>query len=260
MLVDSHCHLHMLELGADAEAERVLAAAAEQDVGHFLTVSVSVESAPQVLDFARRFPQVSASVGVHPSEREGVDPSVAELVALADDPQVVAVGETGLDYHYNEGELEWQRERFRRHIAAARAIGKPLIVHTRNAPGDTVQILTEEGASDAGGVIHCFTEDYDTACRFLDLGFYISFSGILTFRNAGPLREVARRLPLERILVETDAPYLTPVPHRGEPNQPAFVRLVAEQVAQLQGRSYEDVAAATTENFFRLFQLARPAA
>lgn len=251
MLVDSHCHLHMLEQGADIPA--VLAAAREAGVEHVLTVAVSLESGRAVTALARAHERVSASVGVHPSEQLASEPSVADLVQAAAGAEVVAVGETGLDYHYNQGDLDWQRERFRRHIRAARELGKPLIVHTREARDDTVRILREENAAECGGVIHCFTEDYDTAARCLELGFYISFSGILTFRNADSLREVARRVPLERILVETDAPYLTPVPYRGKPNRPAYVRHVAEKVAELKQLALEEVAAVTTANFYRLF-------
>lgn len=245
---------------AGVGAQAALAAAEAAGVEHFLTVAVSIASSHAVRDFARRHPRVSAAVGVHPSEQDEPEATVEQIVALADAPEVVAVGETGLDYHYNEGELEWQRQRFRRHVTAARELGKPLIIHTRNARADTVAILREENASEVGGVIHCFTEDYDTAARCLDLGFYISFSGILTFRNAEMLREVARRVPLDRILVETDSPYLAPVPHRGKPNQPALVRHVAEKVAELKQISLEEVVQATGENFFRLFPLARPLA
>lgn len=255
MLVDSHCHLHMLErAGLDAEA--ALESARAKGIGHFLTVAVDPASIPRVVDFARRHEDVSASAGVHPSSEPGSELSVKALIDFAAAPEVVAVGETGLDYHYNQGDLEWQRERFRRHVAAARELGKPLIVHTRDAREDTVAVLRQEKAGEVGGVIHCFTEDYDMASRCLDLGFYISFSGILTFRNAESLREVARRVPLERILVETDAPFLAPVPYRGKPNQPAYVRQVAEKVAELKELPPEEVARATTENFYRLFGLA----
>lgn len=260
MLVDSHCHLHMLELGPEGDAGPFLRAGAEVGVEHFLTVAVNAASVPAVLGFAKRFDNVSAAVGVHPSEQDEDEPTVAGLLAMAAAPGVVAIGETGLDYHYNKGDLDWQRRRFRTHIAAARETGKPLIVHTRDAREDTVNLLREERAGEAGGVIHCFTEDLDTAERCLELGFYISFSGIITFRNAEALREVVRRVPLERILVETDAPYLAPVPHRGKPNQPAYVRHVAEKVAEIKELSLDEVAAATSANFYRLFREARRAA
>jgi TatD DNase family protein len=250
MLVDSHCHLQMLDPAEPTDA--VLARAADAGVRHCLTVAVSLADSARVLELAARFPQVSASVGAHPSD-DGQEPTAAGLVRLAQSAHVVAVGETGLDYHYNHGDLAWQRERFRQHIRAARELGKPLIVHTRDAREDTVRILREEKAGEAGGVIHCFTEDDEMAARCLDLGFYISFSGIVTFRNAELLRDVARRVPLERLLIETDSPYLAPVPHRGKPNQPAFVRHVAEKIAELRELSVEEVAKITTENFYRLF-------
>lgn len=235
--------------------EAVLARAAEAGVQHCLTVAVSLADSARTLALAQKFPQVSASVGAHPSD-DGPEPTAAELVQLAQSPHAVAVGETGLDYHYNKGDLEWQRERFRQHIRAAREVGKPLIVHTRDAREDTVRILREEKAHEAGGVMHCFTEDYDMAARCLDMGFYISFSGIVTFRNAESLREVARRVPLERMLIETDSPFLAPVPHRGKPNQPALVRHVAEKIAELRELPVEEIGRITTENFFRLFPAA----
>lgn len=253
MLVDSHCHLQMLDPSEPTEA--VLARAAEAGVQHCLTVAVSLADSARTLALAQKFPQVSASVGAHPSD-DGPEPTAAELVQLAQSPHAVAVGETGLDYHYNKGDLEWQRERFRQHIRAAREVGKPLIVHTRDAREDTVRILREEKAHEAGGVMHCFTEDYDMAARCLDMGFYISFSGIVTFRNAESLREVARRVPLERMLIETDSPFLAPVPHRGKPNQPALVRHVAEKIAELRELPVEEIGRITTENFFRLFPAA----
>lgn len=250
MLVDSHCHLQLLDPSEPTEA--VLTRAADAGVEHLLTVAISLADSGRALALAERFPQVSASVGAHPSDHTP-ESTVRELVRLAQSEHAVAVGETGLDYHYNQGDLEWQRERFRRHIRAAREVGKPLIVHTRDARADTVSILRDERADEAGGVIHCFTEDYDTAARCLDLGFYISFSGIVTFRNAETLRDVARRVPLERLLIETDSPYLAPVPHRGRPNQPAFVRHVAETIAELHELPVAEIGRITTENFFRLF-------
>lgn len=253
MLVDSHCHLDCLDLepfGGDLDA--ALAAAREHGVQHMLCVSIDLEHFPRVLEVAHRHGDVSASVGVHPSS-EGREPSVEELVQLAADPQVVAIGETGLDYFYNKGDLAWQRDRFRRHIAAARQTRKPLIIHMRDATEDTLRILREEGADEVGGVMHCFVEDWTTAQAAMELGFYISFSGIVTFRSAETLREVARRMPSDRILVETDSPYLAPVPHRGKGNQPAWVRHVAEQIAALRGEELSAFAATTTENYFRLF-------
>jgi TatD DNase family protein len=224
-----------------------------------LCVSIDMESYPAMKALVGEFPQISVSAGVHPNERGRREPHPGELVALADDPQNVAIGETGLDYFRSEGDLEWQRQRFRHHIAAARECGKPVIIHTRAAPDDTLRIMREERAGDVGGVMHCFTESWDMAQAAMDMGFYISFSGIVTFRNAEDLREVARRVPLELLLVETDAPYLAPVPHRGKPNEPRYVRHVAEQLAELRGMDLETLAAATSENFFRLFSAARPA-
>src|SRR5690625_478608 len=250
MFVDSHCHLQMLDPVEPTDV--IIQRAQDAGVRHLLTVAISLADSLRTLELAERFPAVSASVGAHPSD-DGPEPTVADLVRLAQSPLAVAIGETGLDYHYNKGDLDWQRERFRQHIRAAREIGKPLIVHTRDAREDTVAILQEERADEAGGVIHCFTEDYDTAARCLDLGFYISFSGIVTFRNADSLREVARRIPLERLLIETDAPFLAPVPHRGKQNQPAFVRYVAEQIADLRDIPLAELARVTTENFFTLF-------
>lgn len=257
MLVDSHCHLQMLN--PEEPTATFLEAAAAAGVEHMLTVAISLDDSARTIALAERHPQISASVGAHPSD-DGPEPSVDEIVRLAQSsPQVVAIGETGLDYHYNKGDLDWQRNRFREHIRAAREVNKPLIVHTRDAREDTVRILEEERAGEAGGVIHCFTENYEMASRCLDMGFYISFSGIVTFRNAEELRDVARRVPLERTLVETDSPFLAPVPHRGKPNQPAFVRHVAEQLAELHEISLEELARVTTENFYTLFSQARSA-
>lgn len=258
-LVDSHCHLDRLDfdkLGGDLTA--ALARAREQGVTHLLCVCIDMGNYADVLRIADEHPQIYASVGVHPNERDTRDPGVEELIELAAAARVVAIGETGLDYFHGQGELDWQRERFRRHIRAARGCGKPLIVHTRDAREDTLRILREERADTIGGVMHCFTEDWAMAEQAMALGFYISFSGIVTFRNAEQLREVARRVPLERMLVETDSPYLAPVPHRGKTNQPAYVRHVAEHIAELRGDTLERIAAATTENFFRLFRHAAP--
>ncbi|HEB67068.1 MAG TPA: TatD family deoxyribonuclease [Gammaproteobacteria bacterium] len=253
-LVDSHCHLDRLDLASyDGDLDRALQAARDNGVGHFLCVSIGMDNFPEVLRIAREHDDVSASVGVHPNEHEGKDPDVETLVKLAADPEVVAIGETGLDYFRSEGDLEWQRDRFRRHIAAAKRTGKPLIIHMREATEDTLRILREEGADEVGGVMHCFVEDWDTAKAAMDLDFHISFSGIVTFNSARALQEVARKLPAERMLVETDSPYLAPVPNRGKPNQPAWVRHVAEFIAELRNAPLEQVAEVTTENYFRLF-------
>ncbi|MFZ0791843.1 MAG: TatD family hydrolase, partial [Chromatiaceae bacterium] len=202
-------------------------------------------------------PNVSVSVGVHPGQEPDeaghIEPSLDDLVALADDRRVVAIGETGLDYYHGRGDLGWQRERFRVHIAAARACRKPLIIHTRDAREDTIRILREEQAQEVGGVLHCFTETLEMAEQGMDLGFYVSFSGIVTFRNAADLREVASRVPLDRLLIETDSPYLAPVPHRGKPNEPRLVAHVAACIAELRGLSVEALAALTSANYFRLF-------
>jgi TatD DNase family protein len=253
MLVDSHCHLDFPELAADIDA--ILGKMRENGVTHALCVSVTLEDFPQVRALAERYAQLYASVGVHPDYPDVPEVAVEDLTQRAAHPKVVAIGETGLDYHRIQGDCEWQRERFRRHIRAARACGKPLIVHTRDAAGDTIAIMREEGADEVGGVMHCFTETWETAQAALDLGFHISFSGIVTFKNARALKEVARRVPLARMLIETDSPYLAPVPYRGKTNQPALVKYVAEEIARLTGESAERVGQVTSENFFRLFKL-----
>jgi TatD DNase family protein len=261
MLVDSHCHLDRVNLKPyGGDFQRLMEETAASGVGHMLCVCIDVEGYPRMRDLVEPYPQVSVSVGVHPNERRGRDPTEEELVELAADPRNVAIGETGLDYFRSKGEPAWQHRRFRKHIVVARACSKPLIVHTRDARDDTIRILREEGARDAGGVLHCFTETWEMAQQALDLGFYISFSGILTFNTADDLREVAARVPLESILIETDCPYLTPVPHRGKPNEPKFVSAVAQCIAALRGMSAEEVAAVTRDNFFRLFRDAMPAA
>ncbi|MCW5604009.1 MAG: TatD family hydrolase [Burkholderiales bacterium] len=255
MLVDSHCHLDFPELADKLPA--VLDVMRENGVTRALCVSVTLEDFPKVLALAEQHEQLWASVGVHPDYPDLREPSVAELVELAQHPKVVAIGETGLDYYRLTGDLEWQRERFRVHIRAARKARKPLIIHTRSAAADTLRLMREEGAGKAGGVMHCFTESWEIARGALDLGFYISFSGIVTFKNAKDLKEVARQVPLDRMLVETDSPYLAPVPFRGKTNQPGWVRHVAEEIARLQGREFSEVAAATTANFNKLFNINR---
>jgi len=250
-VIDSHCHLDYPELAGDIDG--VLARMQAAGVSHALCVCTTLEGFPGVAELARRHANLYASVGVHP-DNEGVsEPSVADLVSRAVDPRIVAIGETGLDYYRLKGDLEWQRDRFRTHIRAARECGKPLIVHCRSAAPDLLRILAEERAQEIGGVLHCFTESWEVAQGAMDLGFYISLSGIVTFRNAAELRAVAARLPLERMLVETDSPYLAPVPHRGRTNEPAFVRHVAAQVAQLKGLDEAAVCDRTTVNVFNLF-------
>ncbi|HLB15991.1 MAG TPA: TatD family hydrolase [Burkholderiales bacterium] len=252
MLVDSHCHLDFDEF-RDRIPE-LLAEMSAAGVEYALCISVTLQDFPRVRGLAEAHPQLFATVGVHPDYPDAGEVAVDELVALADHPRIVAIGETGLDYYRLQGDLNWQRERFRVHIRTARACRKPLVIHTRSAADDTLQIMREEGAAEVGGVMHCFTETLDVALAAVEMGFLISFSGIVTFRNAAPVREVARALPLERILVETDSPYLAPVPYRGKVNRPAYVRHVAEEVARLRGVSFEEVAAATTANFFRMFR------
>ena len=251
MFVDSHCHLDFPDLAVREEA--VLAAMDANRVGRALCVAVKLEDFPRVLALAERHPQLYASVGVHPDGEGVAEPDEAQLIALADHPKVVAIGETGLDYHWQKDAPEWQRARFRTHIRAARACGKPLIVHTRAAAADTLRLMREENAAAAGGVMHCFTETLEVAEAALDLGFYISFSGIVTFKNATELKAVAQYVPLDRLLIETDAPYLAPMPHRGKTNEPAWVVHVAEEIARLRDEPLERIEAATTENFFRLF-------
>jgi TatD DNase family protein len=258
MLIDSHCHLDFPELRADLPG--VLQRMQANGVTHALTISTTLETFPAVYEVARSQPNLWCTVGVHPDERrDGREVGLEELIRMADDPKVVAIGETGLDYFRVEGDTEWQRERFRTHIRAARRTGKPLVIHTRAAAADTLRIMAEEGAAEVGGVMHCFTESWEVAEGAMALGFHISFSGIVTFKNAKDLKEVAKRVPLERMLVETDSPYLAPVPHRGQSNQPAFVRHVAEEIAHLRGIALDEVARATSENFFRVFRHARPA-
>jgi len=258
MLVDSHCHLDFPEL--QARLPEVVARMAENGVTHALTIGTTLATFPDVLRVAQSLPNVWCSAGVHPDERrDGREPAVDELVRMAQDPKVVAIGETGLDYFRVEGDTGWQRERFRTHIRAAREAGKPLVIHTRSAAEDTIAILREERAHEVGGVMHCFTESWEVAEAAMEMGLRISFSGIVTFKNAHALRDVAVRVPLDRMLVETDSPYLAPVPHRGKTNEPAYVRYVAEEISRLRGIALEEVGRATTENFFRLFRDARPA-
>ncbi len=251
--VDSHCHINFRELAENLT--EVLAKMQQNDVVNALCVSVNLADFPQVLALASHYPHIYASVGVHPDYEQVEEPTVARLVALAQPAKVVAIGETGLDYLRLSGDLEWQRERFRKHIRAARECAKPLIIHTRNAAEDTLRIMAEEQAAEAGGVLHCFTESWEVAQQALDMGFYISFSGIITFKSARQIKEVAQRVPLDRMLIETDSPYLAPVPFRGKLNQPAYVKHVAEEIALLRGISVAEVGRRTSENFSRLFKL-----
>lgn len=252
-VIDSHCHLDKLDLSAfGGSIQSVLAHAKTLSVEEFLCVCIDLEHFDDVFSLAKKYPQIHASVGVHPCNTKGKEPSVDELLTLADDDKIIAIGETGLDYfHIKEEAADWQRERFRRHITASNQSGKPMIIHTRNAKKDTLKIMQEEHAEQ--GVMHCFSEDWDTAKAALDLGFYVSFSGIVTFKNAEALRSVAAKVPLDRLLVETDSPYLTPVPYRGKPNSPAYTYHVVEKIAQIRGQSIETIANATTNNFKQLF-------
>jgi TatD DNase family protein len=260
MFIDSHCHLDRVDLTPyHGSFPDLMAAIRAAGVRRMLCVCINLEHLDAMRALVAGEPDVSISVGVHPSEREGQEPDVAQLERLATDLGAIAIGETGLDYHYNEGDLDWQRERFRVHIEAARRTRLPLIIHTRDAREDTIAIMRSAGAEQPGGVMHCFTETWDMASQALDLGFYISFSGIVTFKNAEALRDVARRVPLDRLLIETDSPYLAPVPHRGKRNEPRFVVHVAEKIAELRGTSPEYIAELTAENYYRLFGEVAPA-
>jgi TatD DNase family protein len=253
-LIDSHCHLDRLDLRPfNGLIEGVIEHGRSLGVSQMLCVAIDLEALPAMRDLCRGLPGVSTTVGVHPNHDEGEEPTVEQLIELCDDPQVVAIGETGLDYFRSRGNLDWQRERFRRHIAAARETGLPLVIHTREAYEDTIRILKEERAGECGGVMHCFSGDWEMAQQALDLGFHISLSGIVTFNNADDLREVARRVPEERLLVETDAPYLTPKPHRGKPNLPGYTRHVAESIAEQRGVEWQAVALMTSHNYHNLF-------
>ncbi|RXJ74907.1 metal-dependent hydrolase [Veronia nyctiphanis] len=253
MLVDSHCHLDKLDYEQQhGDVADVLEKAKERGIDYFLSVGVTLDSFPKMMDMIRPYENVFASCGVHPLDIEqGFD--FEELKALASDERVVAIGETGLDYHYQPELAEKQQDIFRQHVRLAVELKKPLIIHTRMAREDTLRILREENAKEVGGVLHCFTESLEMAEAAIELGFYISISGIVTFKKAEELKEVVRRLPLERLLVETDSPYLAPVPYRGKQNQPAYTHEVAAYIASLKGTSFETVAEVTTDNFFRLF-------
>ena len=254
MLVDSHCHLNMLDL----DLNLVISDAQNVGVKTILCVGVDLENSKGAIAIAEQFPDVWASVGLHPSHNEDTFAIKTDYLTLAQHKKVVAIGETGLDYYYNKEGLEAMRERFRLHIRLARELKKPLIIHTRDAREDTLNIMREENAEEVGGVMHCFTENWEMAQAAMDLGFYISFSGIVTFKKAENVAAVASQVPLERMLIETDAPYLTPVPYRGKPNQPQYVRFVAKHIAQLKNCTLAVVAQQTTDNFFKLFNCVRP--
>lgn len=255
MLIDSHCHLDRINLDKyQGNFDAMLLNAKQAGVSHMLCVSVDMETFPKVHAIALKYPHIFASVGIHPDENNLNNPTLDELVFLANQEKIIAIGETGLDY-FHEGDRAEQRERFRMHIEVAKTVNKPLIIHTREAREDTINIMREANAKQVGGVMHCFTEDLDMATQAIDLGFYISFSGIITFKNAKNLHKLATQLPLEKIFIETDSPYLTPDPYRGKPNEPAYVRLVAEKIAALRGITFDEVANQTTKNFFQLFKV-----
>lgn len=251
VFIDSHCHVNFPDLAGDypAIAQRM----AENQVKMALCVSVNLPDWDPMMAMVDREPTLWASVGVHPDYENEVEPTVDDLVSRSQHSKVVAIGETGLDYYRLTGDLEWQRERFRTHIRAAKLAKLPLIIHTRQAQKDTIRILQEEGADAVGGVMHCFTESWEMAQQSMDLGFYVSFSGIVTFKNARELQETATKMPLDRLLIETDSPYLAPVPHRGKRNDPSLVVHVAEKIAELKGLTVEEVADQSTSNFFNLF-------
>ena len=256
MLIDSHCHLDRIDLKPyEDDFSCFMTAAKANQLEHLLCIAIDLESYPAMLDLVLNFPEISLTVGVHPNVKECKDPSVDELVALGKLNKIVGIGETGLDYFRSEGDLSWQHQRFRNHIRAAKILKKPLIIHTREAKADTLKILKDEGAEEIGGIIHCFTEDWEFAQKALDLNFYISFSGIITFNNATTIRDVVKKIPSDKFLIETDSPYLAPVPFRGRPNYPIYVRYIAEQIAELRGITVNKAADITTNNFYNLFQL-----
>lgn len=256
-MIDSHCHLDRLKLESEEVLSDALQRAREQGIEGFLNVCIDLQNYQDVVDIAESDDLIWASVGVHPNEMEQTEPTAEELLERAQHSKVVAIGETGLDFHYvtDEALLQRQRDRFRTHIEVAKASNKPLIIHTREAREETIQIMQEAGAAECGGVMHCFTENWEMAKAALDLGFHISFSGIITFNSAAELREVVKQVPEDRILIETDSPYLAPVPFRGKPNQPAYVRQVAEKVAELRGWTLQQVDQLTTDNFRNLFKV-----
>ncbi len=258
MLVDSHCHLDKLDLSPyEGDLNRALSVAMERGVKHVVCIGIDLENTARVVALAEQNSQVFATVGVHPLYRESREPTTEALLRWAQHPKVIAIGETGLDYFYGEGDLGWQRERFRIHIEAARECQLPLVIHTRGAKQDTLDYLKAFGGDRLQGVLHCFTEDLDMAKRAIDMGLFISISGIVTFGNASELRQVVKSLPLDRLLVETNAPWLAPMPFRGKKNEPQYVVEVAEKVAQLKGVEITEVAQKTSDNFFGLFQKAR---
>ncbi len=256
MFIDSHCHLDRIDLKPyHNDFSCFMDEATNCQIEHLLCISIDMESFPEMRQMVSKYDNISLTVGVHPNVTEGHVPDSAELVDIAQDPKIVGIGETGLDYFRSEGDLAWQHERFRVHIDAAKQLNKPLIIHTREAKQDTLKILAEEHAGEAGGVIHCFTEDWEFAKKAMDLNFYISFSGIVTFKNAQEIKEAAKKVPSDRFLIETDSPYLAPVPFRGKPNYPTYVKYVAEHLAELRNTTVNEIAEQSRENFYRLFQI-----
>lgn len=256
MLIDSHCHLDRIDLVPyQGDFGNFMEAVSQNQIEHLVTIAIDLESYPSMLSLVSDYPQISVTVGVHPNVTNGKDPTVDELIVLGLDNKVIGIGETGLDYFRSEGDLSWQQQRFRNHIRAAKKLKKPLIIHTRDAKQDTLRILQEEKAAEVGGIIHCFTEDWEFAKSALDLNFYISFSGIVTFNNAKEIKEVAKKIPADRFLIETDSPYLAPAPYRGKPNYPIYVRHVAEHIAELRGVTFDTIANQSTTNFHELLRI-----
>lgn len=257
MFIDSHCHLDRIDLKPYQDNfDLFVQHARQQQIEHMLCIAIDMERYPLMRDMVSPYDDISLSVGVHPNVTDGREPGVDELLQLADDEKVIAIGETGLDYFHSEGDLAWQHQRFISHIEVAKQLNKPLIIHTREAGHDSLDVLRTHGADCVGGIIHCFTEDWAYAEKALDLNFYISFSGIVTFKNAQAIQEVAKRVPADRFLIETDSPYLAPAPHRGKPNYPIYVRHVAEYVAHLRETSVDEIAQLSRDNFYRLFGMA----
>jgi TatD DNase family protein len=254
MLIDSHCHLDRIDLKPyNNNFADFMQHATEQNIEHLLCIAIDMERYPALCELVQDYKNISLSVGVHPNVDDGKEPSVDELIELAQNKKVIAIGETGLDYFRSEGDLSWQHRRLRTHIQAAKAVNKPLIIHTRNAGDDTLKLLREENAQQVGGIIHCFSEDWEFAQQAMDLGFYISFSGIVTFNGAVDIQQVAKKVPADKFLIETDSPYLAPVPHRGKPNYPHYVQYVAQRIADLREQSFDTIAQLSTNNFYTLF-------
>ena len=257
MFIDSHCHLDRIDLKPyHDDFDAFVQHARQQQIAHMLCIAIDMERYPSMREMVAPYDDISLSVGVHPNVTDGREPSVEELLQLAADDKVIAIGETGLDYFHSQGDLAWQHRRFIDHIDVAKQLNKPLIIHTREAGHDSLDVLRAHGADRVGGIIHCFTEDWAYAEKALELNFYISFSGIVTFKNAQAIQDVAKRVPADRFLIETDSPYLAPAPHRGKPNYPTYVRHVAEYIAHLRETSIDEIARLSRDNFHRLFGMA----